>query len=295
MGAAMPGSDAGRWKGDDDDDVPLTAAPRALADDPITWPAKHDLFGVRVSATTYDEAERLIIRAAKRRQSAIVTHLPVHGVVTAARDRAYQAKINRFDLVAPDGQPVRWALNKFYHAGLSDRVYGPELMTRLCRRAADEGIGVYLYGSTGDVVERLRAKLLEKFVALRIVGCESPPFRPLTPLEREAAIGRINASGAGLVFLGLGCPRQDVFADENRDRIAAIQLCVGAAFDFHAGNKRMAPPWMQRHALEWLFRLTQEPTRLWRRYLITNTLFVYLAAMRMIRRRGSANGTESTR
>jgi exopolysaccharide biosynthesis WecB/TagA/CpsF family protein len=246
------------------------------------WPRKHDLFGVQVSATTYEEAEELVIHAARDRRSAIVTHLPVHGVVTAAQDIEYRRRINRFDMVAPDGQPVRWALNKFHGAGLSDRVYGPELMLRLCRRAASEGIGVYLYGSTPEVVGRLRDKLIERAEGLRVVGAESPPFRALSVDETDAAIGRINESGAGLVFIGLGCPRQDVFAEANRQRIRAVQLCVGAAFDFYAGNKKMAPPWMQKHALEWLFRLTQEPRRLWKRYLVTNSVFVCLAARQML-------------
>lgn len=248
----------------------------------MKWPSRHDLFGVSVSATSYEDAADVILSAAKRRQSAVVTHLPVHGIVTAACDKEYRAKVNTFDMVAPDGQPVRWALNKFHATSLSDRVYGPELMLRLCRRAADEGVGVYLYGSTPDVVDRLKNELSAQCPGLRIAGSESPPFRPLSAEETTAAVDRINASGAGLVFIGLGCPRQDVFAFENRDRIHAVQLCVGAAFDFHAGNKKMAPPWMQKRGLEWLFRLKEEPKRLWKRYLVTNSIFVGLVLRRML-------------
>jgi len=248
----------------------------------IQWPRKLDLFGVRMSATTYAEAEDLIIEAARRRQSGVVTHLPVHGVIVAATDRDYRRRVNTFDIVAPDGQPVRWALNRFYNAELPDRVYGPELMVRLCARAAKEGVGVYLYGSTPDVAGRLKANLEAQYAGLRVVGCESPPFRALTGDEAAAVVQRINDSGAGLVFIGLGCPRQDVFAHEHRDEIKAVQLCVGAAFDFHAGHKKMAPPWMQRSGLEWLFRLTQEPDRLWKRYLFTNTAFLYYVARRMV-------------
>ncbi len=133
-----------------------------------------------------------------------------------------------------------------------------------------------------DVLNNLKTKLEDKYPAIKIVGVESPPFRPLTPEENDAVIDRINASGAGLVFIGLGCPRQDVFAYENRLRIKAVQLCVGAAFDFHAGTKKMAPPWMQKRGLEWLFRLTQEPGRLWKRYLVTNSTFVYLMTRRLV-------------
>jgi exopolysaccharide biosynthesis WecB/TagA/CpsF family protein len=250
--------------------------------DALPWPRKCDLFGVGVSATTYDQAEEVIIRAARQRIPAVVTHLPVHGIVTAATDQRYRKRVNCFDIVAPDGQPVRWALNRFYGTALDDRCYGPELMLRLCRRAAREGIGVYLYGSTLPVVGKLKRNLQEWCPGLRIVGHESPPFRPLTEQEDRDMIDRVNGSGAGLMFIGLGCPKQDNFAFAHRGRIRAVQLCVGAAFDFHAGAKKMAPGWMQKAGLEWLFRLCQEPGRLLHRYHRTNTLFVGLVARRLI-------------
>jgi N-acetylglucosaminyldiphosphoundecaprenol N-acetyl-beta-D-mannosaminyltransferase len=248
----------------------------------LAWPRKHDLFGVQISSTTYQEAEEIIIQAARQRVSAAVTHLPVHGVVTAAMNARYRTQIDAFDIAAPDGQPVRWALNRFHGAGLADRCYGPELMMRLCKRAAGEGIGIYLYGSTPEVMHRLRESLLDRCAGLRIAGCESPPFRELSADEDEAVVRRVNDSGAGLVFIGLGCPKQDVFAYEHRGRIRAVQVCVGAAFDFHAGTKKMAPAWMQRSSLEWLYRLSQEPGRLLDRYLRTNTLFLWLVARRML-------------
>ena len=246
------------------------------------WPPKHSIFGVTVSATDYEEAGRAVMAAARRREGGVVTHLAVHALVTAARDASYRSKVNTFEVVAPDGQPVRWALNRFEGAGLTDRVYGPEFMLRMCRRAADAGVGVYLYGSTPQVVNALAAQLQERFPALRVVGCEPSLFRPLTAEEDGAFVRRVNDSGAGLLFLGLGCPLQETFAYEHRGAIKAVQLCVGAAFDFHAGNKRMAPGWMQRRGLEWLFRLTQEPTRLWRRYLVTNATFCLLFARRLV-------------
>jgi exopolysaccharide biosynthesis WecB/TagA/CpsF family protein len=248
----------------------------------VNWPARHDVFGVQVSATTYDQAEAVIIEAARQRRGAVVTHMPVHGLITAATDAKYRECVNRFDIIAPDGQPVRWALNKFHDAGLDDRCYGPELMIRLCRRAAEQHIGVYLYGSTPEVIEKLSRRLLELCPGLKIAGSESPPFRPLSDAERQEVVGRINDSGAGLVFIGLGCPRQDYFAGQTKNEIHAVQLCVGAAFDFHAGNKKMAPAWMQRMSLEWLFRLTHEPGRLWKRYLVTNSIFLMLCAKRLI-------------
>ncbi|HEX2971131.1 MAG TPA: WecB/TagA/CpsF family glycosyltransferase [Tepidisphaeraceae bacterium] len=248
----------------------------------IPWPARCDLFGVQVSVTNYAEAEELIIRGALNRRSMVVTHLPVHGVVHGATHREYRERVNSFEIVAPDGQPVRWALNWFGRAGLSDRVYGPELMMRVCGRAAEVGVSVYLYGSSPEVVQRLRENLRARWPGLKIAGWESPPFRALNNQEKREVAERINNSGAGLVFVGLGLPKQDLFAYEMRGQIRAVQMCVGAAFDFHAGTKPMAPAWMQRSGLEWLFRLVQEPGRLWRRYLLTNTVFLFLVLRRLV-------------
>ena len=144
---------------------------------------------------------------------------------------------------------------------------------------------VYLYGSSPEVLAAFRARLTLQHPGLRVAGAESPPFRALTPEEDEATVRRINASGAGIVFVGLGCPKQDLFAYEHRGRIRAVQICVGAAFDFLSGNKKTAPGWMQRCGLEWLFRLCQEPRRLWRRYLVTNAVFLLLLAGALLRRR----------
>ena len=248
-----------------------------------SWPGRLELFGVRISPTRYDEVVRCVLRAAREGRGGAVALMPVHGLVTAVRDPDFRRRMNDdFDIVAPDGQPVRWALNLFHDAGLDDRVYGPELMLRLCRAAAEAGISIYLYGSTPDVVDKLKNGLPERFPGLRVAGAESPPFRPLTREEGAAAVDRFNASGAGIVFVATGCPRQEVFAADQRQKVRAVLVCVGAAFDFHAGAKRMAPPWMQRRGLEWLYRLWQEPGRLWRRYLVTNTIFSLLVGRRLL-------------
>ena len=248
----------------------------------VAWPVKHDLFGVCVSATDYDEVVDKTIAAAKAGQSALIDFMPVHGLIPAVQDPAHLNRLNQFDIVAPDGQPVRWAMNYFYRASLRDRVYGPELTWRLCEAAAKNGVSIYLFGSTNQVLEKLQKRLMGAFPALKIAGAESPPFRPLTPQEDKAAVERINASGAGLLFLGTGSPRQEVFAFEHRASIRPVQLCVGAAFDFHAGTKKIAPSWMQRRGLEWLFRLTQEPRRLWKRYLVMNTTYVLLVLREIV-------------
>ena len=250
--------------------------------DPIPWPKKYDVFGVGVSATTYDAAQEAVLAAARKRQSATVTHMSSHGLCMAARDEQFRAVINDFDIAAPDGQPVRWSLKWFHKQALPDRCYGPELMIRLCRAAAKEGISIYLYGSSEDVLALLEKNLKHECPGLIVAGVESPPFRKLSDEEIRASIQRINDSGAGLIFIGLGCPRQDVFAKEHKHEIKGVQLCVGAAFDFHAGNKKMAPRWMQKRGLEWFYRLTQEPTRLWKRYFVIHTTFGYLLTRRLI-------------
>ena len=263
---------------------PTAASPSRLhPTDPVCWPQKHSLFGVNVSATTYDEALDVITRAAWSGLPATVDHMPVHGLVEASQNPSLKEKINSFDLVAPDGQPVRWALNRLFGANLPDRVYGPELMRRLCGRAAEEGLGVFLYGSSPRTVGNLKSNLQREYPCLDVVGCESPPFRPLTEREDRETVKRIDDSGARLVFLGLGCPKQEIFAYQHKESIRAVQLCVGAAFDFLAGETRMAPRWMQDRGLEWLFRLFCEPRRLYRRYLTTNTIFVFKLARELSR------------
>jgi N-acetylglucosaminyldiphosphoundecaprenol N-acetyl-beta-D-mannosaminyltransferase len=259
----------------------------------VRWPRKVDLFGVGVSVTDYDEAVAAILQAARQGLAGVVTCHAVHAIVTTSHNPSLCAKVNTFDLVTPDGQPVRWSLNLVHGTRLSDRVYGPELMLRLCHEAAEAGIRIYLYGGTPTVAEQLQANLLRLYPKLVISGCEAPPFRPLTPEEDRAVVERMNRSGAGLVFVGLGCPKQDLFAYDHRETIKGVQVCVGAAFDFHAGVKKMAPPWMQRHGLEWLFRVSQEPGRLWQRYLVTNTIFLAQLAATLARGRQDRSGSMS--
>jgi exopolysaccharide biosynthesis WecB/TagA/CpsF family protein len=254
----------------------------------LIWPAKRNLFGVDVSVTNYVEATEAVIRSAAAGRGGLAAFLAVHGVITATSDPEYLERVNRFQLVGPDGQPVRWALNFFHRAGLADRLYGPEMMRRVCARCAEEGLSVFFVGSTTQVLALLASRMKEMFPQLIIAGVDSPPFRPMTEAENDDLCARINASGAAVVFIGMGVPRQEIFADNNREKIKAVQLCVGAAFDFHAGNKKTAPAIMQRYGLEWLYRLSQEPNRLWKRYLVTNSIFLGLVirtAMRNLLRR----------
>jgi exopolysaccharide biosynthesis WecB/TagA/CpsF family protein len=235
--------------------------------------------GVGVSVTNYAEAVDAVMEAAAGGRGGVATFLAVHGIVSAATDAEFRRRVNRCQIVAPDGQPVRWALNFLHAAGLTDRVYGPQIMRRVCQRCAQDGLSIFLCGSTPHVLAMLQSRLCRMFPGLKIAGVHSPPFRPMTPAQNDELCRRINDSGAAIVFVGLGVPRQEIFADSNRDKIRAVQLCVGAAFDFLSGNKKTAPPFMQRHGLEWAFRLMQEPGRLWKRYLLTNSIFLGLLAI----------------
>lgn len=238
------------------------------------WPAQFDIFGVNVSATNYSMLTERIITAAQRREPAVVTCHAVHALVESCSDQKLREAANRFEVVAPDGQPVRWSLKWLHGINLADRVYGPQLTLEVCRRAAEEAVPVYLYGGSEKAVSLMATNLEDRFPGLDVVGIESPPFRKLTADEDAEVVRRINDSGAGIVFIGLGFPKQDQFAAAHQNRITPVQICVGAAFDFHAGLKATAPEWMQRRGLEWLFRLSQEPGRLWKRYFVTNSLFL---------------------
>lgn len=243
---------------------------------PAAWPERLPVLGVRVSATTYDEVVACVLAAARAGHPAGVAALAVHGVMTGALDPVHRRRLNELEILTPDGQPVRWALGWLHGRRLPDRVYGPNLTLRLCAEAAREGLPVYFYGSSPATVEALASNLAGRFPGLRVAGAEPSAFRRLTEEEQEALAGRIRASGARLVFVGLGCPRQEIFVWEMRGRVGGPMLAVGAAFDFHAGTVPQAPAWMQSRGLEWLFRLGRQPARLWRRYLLLNPLYLLL-------------------
>lgn len=240
---------------------------------------RHNVLGVRIDAVDYEAAIRRVLVAAREGRRCTVSALAVHGVMTGARDPEHRYRLNHLDLVVPDGQPVRWALNWLHGTGLDERVYGPELTLRLCEAAATNELPVYFYGSRRETLKRLTQRLGRHFPALRIAGAEPSKFRRLTPEEKPALIRRIHASGARVLFVGLGCPRQEVFAYEFGDALEMPVLAVGAAFDFHAGTLRQAPSWMQRRGLEWLYRWFQEPRRLAHRYLVLNPFYLFLLGL----------------
>lgn len=246
---------------------------------------KRNVLGILVDAIDYDGAVDRVIQCAEAGRPLAVSALAVHGVMTGVLDSSHRYRLNHLDLVVPDGQPVRVALNWLHGAGLTDRVSGPILMLKLCEVAAERGLPIYLYGSRPEVLAALHARLCERFPKLIIAGEEPSKFRPLSPAEKVETVERIRNSGARITFVGLGCPRQEVWAYEYRDVLPIPILAVGAAFDMHAGFLRVAPLLMQDAGLEWLYRLWREPRRLWRRYLYLNPLFVGHLTLQLTRLR----------
>jgi N-acetylglucosaminyldiphosphoundecaprenol N-acetyl-beta-D-mannosaminyltransferase len=244
---------------------------------------KHNILGVQVNAIDYDSAVARILGAARERHRLTVSALAVHGIMTGALDPTHQYRLNHLDLIVPDGQPVRWALSWLHGIHLPDRVYGPHLMDRICQQAAEHRIGIYLYGSRTTVLSALTKRLQARVPKLHIAGLEPSRFRRLTDREQHEVAERITASGAGIVFVGLGCPRQEVWVYELGHLLAMPLVAVGAAFDFHAGMLPQAPPLWQRAGLEWLFRLGCEPRRLWRRYLYLNPAYLGLLVLQACR------------
>ncbi len=237
---------------------------------------KRNVLGVLVDACDYADATQQIIAAALNQQSFAVTALAVHGIMESFTDPGLCRQLNSFDLVTPDGQPVRWALNLLHGAHLRDRVYGPDLVLRVLAEAARADLPVYFYGSTRPVVRRVASRMTSKYPTLRVVGCEPSKFRGAAPGEAEEIAERVAASGARILLVGLGCPRQERFVYAMRPLLTLPVLAVGAAFAYLAGELRTPPPWMQQHALEWAWRLALEPRRLWRRYILANPAFLAL-------------------
>lgn len=253
---------------------------------------KKNISGILIDAVDYETAVSRTITAARFGMPFAVSALAVHGTMTGADDPEHRFRLNSFNLLVPDGQPVRWALNLLHHADLSDRVYGPNLTLLLLSAAEQNQLPVYFYGTTAPVLGKLRSELSLRFPKLKVARMEASRFRTLTQEECSELVGRITASGARMLFVGLGCPRQEVFAFELRSSLSIPIVAVGAAFPFIAGTLPQAPSWMQERGLEWFFRLIQEPKRLWRRYLFTNTLFVFRVVRQLLGEHFSTDGKQ---
>jgi N-acetylglucosaminyldiphosphoundecaprenol N-acetyl-beta-D-mannosaminyltransferase len=234
----------------------------------------YSVIGINIHAVDYEYAVDRIVSSARERRAYAVSALAVHGVMTGALDQEHALRLNALDLVVPDGQPVRWALRWLHGVHLMDRVYGPNLALFSARALAAAGMPIYLYGSTDKVLNKFSHNLRTQFPGLQIAGIEASRFGVVTADEQRQIAQRILDSGARAVFVGLGCPRQEVWIYEHKHLLSIPTLAVGAAFDFHAGLLPQAPHLMQRYGLEWLYRLYQEPRRLWRRYLLLNPSYL---------------------
>ncbi len=243
---------------------------------------KHNVLGILMDAVDYEAVVEFVLRAAHQKRGAAVSALAVHGLMSGVLDKEQKYRLNHFDLLVPDGHPVRWALNLLYRTQLRDRVYGPNLTKAVCARAAEEGVPVFFYGSTPEILTGLRKYLECEFPGLIVVGMGPSKFRQLTRDEKEDLAERVRHSGARIVFVGIGCPRQEIWAYEFREVLSVPILAVGAAFPFFAGIVPQAPKWMQDRGLEWLFRLWAEPRRLWRRYMLLNPTYVFLVALQAL-------------
>jgi N-acetylglucosaminyldiphosphoundecaprenol N-acetyl-beta-D-mannosaminyltransferase len=228
---------------------------------------------VFIDALTWDSVLSRISDWAANRESRYICICNVHSVITANLNDNFRRIVNGADMATPDGMPLAWVLRRL---GFSrqQRINGPDLMWRYCALAESQGKIIYLYGSTDETLAKLTIALAKAFPALRIGGRYAPPFRPTIAVEDATIVKSINDSGAGVVFVALGCPKQEEWMAIHRNHIKAVTIGVGAAFDYHAGTLKRAPNWMQHNGLEWLYRVLTEPRRLWRRYLVTNTLFL---------------------
>ncbi len=243
-----------------------------------------DILGTRIDATSYEDACDRIAAWAVARRSCYVIAANVHVVMTAYWQRSYRRVMNGAALVTADGMPLVWGLRQLGEPQQS-RVYGPDLMLAWCERAATLGLPIYLYGGTEAVLEKLCHRLHDRYPNLAIAGTYAPPFRPLTPQEEQADIQRIHASGAAVVLVGLGCPKQEEWMARQQVQLQAVMIGVGAAFRFFSGDAVQAPRWMMNCGLEWLHRLIMEPGRLWQRYLLNNPAFVCLFGWQLLQAR----------
>lgn len=233
----------------------------------------YSVIGVFVDALSWSQTLAKISSWTAARESRYVCVSNVHSVVTANTDAEFGRVVAQADMVTPDGMPVAWMLRRFGFTG-QQRINGPDLMWRYCALAQHLGDKIFFYGGSQSTLELLEQQLMNAFPQLQVAGFYSPPYRELSDTEDGEIINQINQSGAAVVFVGLGCPKQELWMAERRGRIEAVMIGVGAAFDFHAGVVQRAPRWMQHSGLEWLHRLVGDPSRLWKRYLITNTLFI---------------------
>lgn len=235
----------------------------------------NNILGMRVDSITYKQTIDRVIDWSLNSKSRYVCVANVHTVMEAYDNPSFQKMINKADIVTPDGMPLVWALRRMGYKN-QERVYGPDLTLKIVRAAVVNGVSVGFYGGTTQILNKLESNLKRKNQGLKITFQYSPPFRSLTVEEDRDILQAINDSGTQILFVGLGCPKQEIWMANHKGKVNAVMLGVGAAFNLCAGIKLQAPKWMQKTGLEWLFRLFQEPSRLWKRYLYNNPRFIIL-------------------
>jgi N-acetylglucosaminyldiphosphoundecaprenol N-acetyl-beta-D-mannosaminyltransferase len=242
--------------------------------------ASYRVLGVPIHAVQIPDVVSCMEEWIKRRDACrYIAVTDMHSLMQAQHAESFKKILLDADLVVPDGFPLVW-LGRRKGLALRRRVYGPELMERFCEESTAQGYRHFFYGGAQGVAQDLSIRLTARFPGLQVVGTYCPPFRPLTQQEDEEVISRINNVRADVVWVGLGAPKQERWMSEHQSRLhAPVLVGVGAAFDFHTGRIAQAPLWLREHGLEWLFRLSREPGRLWRRYLIYGTQFVALVLL----------------
>ena len=257
-------------------DPARSAVGSADAPDASRGPACESRFvlGMRVDGTSYRETAEAIAELVSAGDGGAVCVSTVHMVMEAFDDPDFQRIVNSADRVTPDGVPLVWAL-RLLGIEKAERVYGPSLLPIVCDLARERGLSVGFYGGSAEVLDELVRRMGRRFPGLNVSFAFAPPFRALSADEDQKLIEGIEDSETNILFVGLGCPKQERWLAEHRNSLSCVMVGVGAAFDFHAGNKAQAPAWMQASGLEWLFRLCCEPKRLWRRYLYNNPRFLF--------------------
>jgi N-acetylglucosaminyldiphosphoundecaprenol N-acetyl-beta-D-mannosaminyltransferase len=246
-----------------------------------------NILGVKIAATNLQLACQSIDRWIKERHKTYVCIAPVATIVDCRRDPKYRKVVNNAGMTTPDGMPLVW-IGRLRGKKSTQRTYGPDLMLAFCQLSQTGGCRHYFYGGNPETNNRLMERLQNRFPGIKIAGNFSPPLRGIGELEQEDVIERINHANPDILWVGLGSPKQDYWMSNHRDKLnVPVMVGVGAAFDFIAGTKPQAPRWMQRSGLEWLFRLCCEPKRLWKRYLIGNSQFIwYLLKDTLKKKRG---------
>lgn len=252
---------------------------------PFVYPLEHQhILNSRLDSTNYEDSTQRIINWAISEKQRYICVANVHMIMETYNDTNFRKIINNADLVTPDGMPLVWTM-RMLGFNYQTRVYGPSLALRVCEAASKYGLPVGFYGGSPETTKSLVKNLSNRFATLRVAYAYSPPFRALKTEEDEAVVQNISKSGAKILFVGLGCPKQENWMFSHIGKINAVMIGVGAAFDFHAGIKKQAPRWMMAIGLEWFFRLCNEPRRLWRRYLYNNPRYLFLVARQILRER----------